>query len=87
MDANPTLFRKRHLFYGSGREPQHADLLVRDGRVAALGQNLPAPAGRHGDRLQRPLADAGLLDIHTHLDLEVELATELPEAGRHGTTR
>ena len=28
----------------------------------------------------------GLLDIHTHLDLEVELAPELKEAVRHGTT-
>ena len=28
----------------------------------------------------------GLLDIHTHLDLEVELAPGLPESVRHGTT-
>src|SRR5690606_25008021 len=28
----------------------------------------------------------GLLDIHTHFDLEVELEPQLPEAVRHGTT-
>ena len=28
----------------------------------------------------------GLLDIHTHMDLEVELDTSLPEVVRHGTT-
>ena len=28
----------------------------------------------------------GLLDIHTHLDLEVDLEPGLPEVVRHGTT-
>ena len=28
----------------------------------------------------------GLFDVHTHLDLEVELDPRLPEVVRHGTT-
>ena len=52
------------------------------------------PAARHS-RQERAehVVDAtgrwllpGLLDIHTHLDLEVELAPGLPESVRHGTT-
>jgi N-acyl-D-aspartate/D-glutamate deacylase len=86
MEANVTLFRNATLFDGSGRPPQTADLLVRDGRVAAIGPSLAAPAGvRSIDCAGRWLMP-GLLDIHTHLDLEVELAPELPEAVRHGTT-
>ena len=86
MDANPTLFRNATLFDGSGREPRAADLLVRDGRVAALGQNLAAAAGTTVIDCAGRWLMPGLLDIHTHLDLEVELAPELPEAVRHGTT-
>lgn len=86
MEANLTLFRNATLFDGSGRTPQTADLLVRDGRVAAIGPNLAAPAGARGIDCAGRWLMPGLLDIHTHLDLEVELAPELPEAVRHGTT-
>lgn len=86
MEANVTLFRNAMLFDGSGREPQTADLLVRDSRVAAIGPDLPAPAGARSIDCSGRWLMPGLLDIHTHLDLEVELAPELPEAVRHGTT-
>jgi len=86
MEANLTVFRNATLFDGSGREPQTADLLVRDGRVAAIGPNLAAPAGARSIDCAGRWLMPGLLDIHTHLDLEVELAPELPEAVRHGTT-
>ena len=86
MDAGFTLFRNATVFDGGGGQPQLADVLVRDGRVAAIGKDLPAPTATAqidcGGRWLMP----GLLDIHTHLDLEVELAPELPEAVRHGTT-
>ena len=45
----------------------------------------PARAERVVDATGRWLMP-GLLDIHTHLDLEVELAPGLPESVRHGTT-
>ncbi|HZR35610.1 MAG TPA: N-acyl-D-glutamate deacylase [Nevskia sp.] len=86
MEANVTLFRNATLFDGSGSEPRTADLLVRDGRVAAIGPNLAVPAGARSIDCSGRWLMPGLLDIHTHLDLEVELAPELPEAVRHGTT-
>ncbi len=86
MEITTTLFRRATVFDGSGGPPQVADVLVREGRIAAVGPDLPLPAGATqidcGGRWLMP----GLLDIHTHLDLEVELAPELPEAVRHGTT-
>ena len=86
MDANPTLFRNATVFDGSGGTPQVTDLLVRDGRIAATGKDLPAPIGAAVIDCSGRWLMPGLLDIHTHLDLEVELAPELPEAVRHGTT-
>jgi N-acyl-D-aspartate/D-glutamate deacylase len=59
---------------------------VRDGRIAARGPNLPADGADRVIDASGQWLMPGLLDIHTHLDLEVELAPGLPESVRHGTT-
>ena len=80
------LIRGALLFDGSGGPPRIEDLAVRDGRVAARGAGLdPARADQVVDARGLWLMP-GLLDIHTHLDLEIELAPGLPESVRHGTT-
>jgi N-acyl-D-aspartate/D-glutamate deacylase len=81
-----TLLRSALVFDGTGRPPVHEDVAIRDGRIAARGPQLdPSRARRVIDAQGRWLMP-GLLDIHTHLDLEVELAPGLPESVRHGTT-
>lgn len=74
------------VFDGSHLEPERCDVAIHGGRVAAMGKDL------NRDRAQE-VVDAeglwllpGMLDIHTHLDLEVELDPRLPEVVRHGTT-
>jgi len=84
--SSDLLIRNALVFDGTGAPPTHEDVAIRDGRIAARGPSLDAPpAGRvldaHGLWLM-----PGLLDIHTHLDLELELAPGLPESVRHGTT-
>ncbi|MEQ1437855.1 amidohydrolase family protein [Fontimonas sp. SYSU GA230001] len=80
------LFRNAWVFDGSGAPPQRADVAVCDGRIAAIGPGLdPAQAQRVIDADGQWLMP-GLLDIHTHFDLEVEVEPQLPEAVRHGTT-
>ena len=80
------LIRGALLFDGSGGPPRIEDLAVRDGRVATRGAGLdPARADQVVDARGLWLMP-GLLDIHTHLDLEIELAPGLPESVRHGTT-
>ncbi len=80
------LIKNAKIFDGTGRAPEIGDLAVADARVAERGRDLD------GDRAER-VVDAkgkwlmpGLLDIHTHYDLEVELDPALPESLRHGTT-
>ncbi|MBI1393993.1 MAG: amidohydrolase family protein [Alphaproteobacteria bacterium] len=79
------LIRGARVFDGDGGAPETTDIAVRDGRIAARGKLAGAQATEtidaHGLWLM-----PGLLDIHTHYDLEVELAPGLPEAVRHGTT-
>lgn len=85
-DRWPLLIRNALVFDGSGAPPRQEDVAIADGRFAARGPGLdPARAERVVDAAGRWLMP-GLLDIHTHLDLEVELAPGLPESVRHGTT-
>lgn len=81
-----TLIRNALVFDGTGTAPQNVDIAVKDGRIAARGSQLPAEqAGRVIEGEGKWLMP-GLLDIHTHLDLEVDLEPGLPEVVRHGTT-
>jgi N-acyl-D-aspartate/D-glutamate deacylase len=81
-----TLIRNALVFDGTGAAPAPGDRALEDGRVAARGTGLdPARAERVIDATGQWLMP-GLLDIHTHLDLEVELSPGLPESVRHGTT-
>ena len=74
------------VFDGAGGRPAVGDVAIKDGVVAARGRGLdPAQAARTIDAAGLWLTP-GLLDIHTHYDLEVELAPGLPESVRHGTT-
>jgi len=81
-----TLIRNALVFDGSGGPPSQQDVAISDGQVAARGRRLPpSQAGQVIEGEGRWLMP-GLLDIHTHLDLEVDLEPGLPEVVRHGTT-
>ena len=81
-----TLIRNALVFDGSGGPPSQQDVAISDGLVAARGRRLPpSQAGQVIEGEGRWLMP-GLLDIHTHLDLEVDLEPGLPEVVRHGTT-
>ena len=80
-----TLIKNAKVF-NNGESPIIEDVAVSDGRIVARGKDL---GGESADRI----IDAeglwlmpGLFDIHTHYDLELEVAPGLPESTRHGTT-
>jgi N-acyl-D-aspartate/D-glutamate deacylase len=80
------LIRGALVFDGSGAHPLVQDLAIKDGRIAARGVDLdPRRASACREAAGRWLLP-GLLDIHTHVDLEVELDAGLAEVVRHGTT-
>jgi N-acyl-D-aspartate/D-glutamate deacylase len=74
------------VFDGSGAPGERLDVAIKDGRVAALGVDLPSSQAELVDQADGCWMVPGLLDIHTHEDLEVELDAGLPEVVRHGTT-
>jgi N-acyl-D-aspartate/D-glutamate deacylase len=73
------------LFDGLASPPVRADLGVAQGRVALIAANIAQPAKEVIDAEGLWIAP-GFLDIHTHYDLELEIAPALLESLRHGVT-
>ena len=81
-----TLIKNALVFDGSGAPPRQIDIAISAGRVAAQGAGLPESQARQVIDGEGQWLLPGMLDIHTHLDLEVDLEPGLPEVVRHGTT-
>ncbi len=81
-----SLIQNATVFDGSGNMPAVMDVAVKDGKIAAKGKQLPAGCASEVVNAKGLWLMPGLLDIHTHLDLEVELDPGMPEVVRHGTT-
>ena len=81
-----TLIRNALVFDGTGAEPREMDIAIEGGRIAACGSSLPTGEALNIIEAEGQWLMPGLLDIHTHLDLEVDLEPGLPEVVRHGTT-
>ena len=81
-----TLIKNALVFDGRGGAPVESDVAIEAGKIAAVGAGLdPSQATEVIDASGLWLSP-GLWDIHTHLDLEVELDPGLSEVVRHGTT-
>jgi N-acyl-D-aspartate/D-glutamate deacylase len=81
-----TLIKNGLVFDGTGAAPAVLDVAIHDGRIEAVGANLPASRADRVVEASGQWVIPGMLDIHTHFDLEVEIEPGLPEAVRHGTT-
>src|SRR5438067_5859236 len=79
------LIHQATLYDGTGAPPRLADVAVRGGRIAAVEPCIDAEAAVVRDAAGLWLTP-GFLDIHTHYDLEVEIAPALGESVRHGVT-
>ncbi len=92
MSSNTTkqaadlLIRNALIFDGCGGKPFIGDVAVSGDRIVEIGPRLRARAAATVVDADGKWLMPGLLDIHTHLDLEVELDPRLPEVVRHGTT-
>jgi len=81
-----TLIKNALLFDGRSDAPVHQDVAIQDGKVAEVGPDLDAAQATEVIDATGRWLMPGLWDIHTHLDLEVELDPGLTEVVRHGTT-
>ena len=81
-----TIISNALVFDGTGAAPEQIDIAIKQGKIVAKGQNLPLACANEIIDGKDQWLMPGLLDIHTHLDLEVEIDPGLSEAVRHGTT-
>lgn len=80
------LIKNAKVFDGSGQMAEMIDIAIKDGCFAAKGLDLPRENASECIDASGQWLTPGLIDIHTHFDLEVEVEPGLPEAVRHGTT-
>ena len=66
--------------------PVTEDIAIKDGKILASGSSLEDYSAELEIDATGKWAMPGLFDIHTHYDLELEVAPGLPESTRHGTT-
>ncbi|MBW4508840.1 MAG: D-aminoacylase [Scytonematopsis contorta HA4267-MV1] len=73
------------LFDGLGSAPVRQDIGIKNGRIVAIAPSLSTDGCEVIDASGLWITP-GFIDIHTHYDLEVEIAPGLSESVRHGVT-
>jgi N-acyl-D-amino-acid deacylase len=83
--SSELLIRRGTVVDGSGDEPFVADILIRDGVIAAVGKDLIAPDAEQIDA-DGLLVTPGFVDIHTHYDGQATWEHTLGPSSNHGVT-
>ena len=85
MPPSPNLvIRNGTIVDGSGGDPYEADLAVIDGRIAAIGGNIPK--GTEEIDARGKLVTPGFVDLHTHYDAQVTWSDRLSPSSWNGAT-
>lgn len=67
LPAQPTLIRDATVLTGTGEQIENGDVLLRDGRIAAVGAELEAPDGAQVIDGKGKWVTPGIIDVHSHL--------------------
>jgi N-acyl-D-aspartate/D-glutamate deacylase len=79
------IIKNGQVFDGLAAPRVGVDIGIQDGRIVVMTPALSAPAQTVCDA-SRLWVTPGFIDIHTHYDLELEIAPGLAESVRHGVT-
>ena len=78
LPSRTTVIRNASIWTAAGRELSDADLLIRDGKIAAIGQDLRVPSGTVEIDGAGRVVTPGLIDTHSHIGI-----SSTPEVGAH----
>lgn len=81
-----TIIRNGLFFDGTGAKGRKADIVIQNGKVAAIHDKAPKIEGAKEIDATDKWVTPGFVDIHTHYDAEIEVMPGLEESVRHGTT-
>jgi imidazolonepropionase-like amidohydrolase len=63
----PTMIRGATVLTGTGMRLENSDVLIVDGRIAAVGRDISAPSDARVIDAQGKWVTPGLIDVHSHL--------------------
>jgi N-acyl-D-aspartate/D-glutamate deacylase len=78
------IIRGGTLHDGTGSEPRVADIAVKDGRIAAIGEVIGGASEEIDAR--GLLVTPGFVDVHTHYDGQTTWESQLAPSSQHGVT-
>ena len=81
----PTLIRGATVLTGTGERLDSTDVLLRDGKIAAIGRNLELPAGGKVIDGQGKWVTPGLIDVHSHLGVYASPGVDAHSDGNEAT--
>lgn len=84
-DADTLVLRGGTIVDGTGRTPFEADVVVREGRIVAVGNALTVSATEELDA-RGCLVTPGFVDIHTHYDGQASWSERLTPSSWHGVS-
>jgi imidazolonepropionase-like amidohydrolase len=82
--STPTVIRNATVLDGAGRRFDGADVLIRDGKIAAIGPGLAAPDATEIDAKGRWVTP-GLIDVHSHLGVYASPGLGATDDGNEAT--
>ena len=74
------------VFNGSGTAPEVKDIAIQGGKISEISDRIESKNNEIVIDAAGKWVMPGLVDVHTHYDLELEISPGLPESVRHGTT-
>ena len=84
MSSPSLVIRNGTIVDGSGGDPYEADLAVVDGKIAAIGGDIPK--GTEEIDARGKLVTPGFVDVHTHYDAQVTWSDRLSPSSWNGAT-
>jgi imidazolonepropionase-like amidohydrolase len=83
--ARPVLIRGAHVFDGRGNEMPRADILMRDNKIAAVGEVKDVPADAESIDGSGMFVTPGIIDIHSHLGVYASPGVDAHSDGNEAT--
>src|ERR1700749_231313 len=85
LPSKPTLIRGATGLTGTDKGLAHADVLMSDGKIQQVGENITAPAGAVVVDGKGKFVTPGIIDIHSHLGVYPSPSNEATQDGNEAT--
>ncbi|NKB37347.1 MAG: amidohydrolase family protein [Gammaproteobacteria bacterium] len=84
--SDPVLIRNATILTGTGEQLRNTSILLLDGRISAIGENLKAPGNAVSLDVRGKWLTPGLIDVHSHLGVYPSPEHEANQDGNEATS-